>query len=248
MTQCSKCGKENKDTAKFCTGCRTKLGRTCPQCGAGVPPEAKFCTECGTNLKNAAPATSQERNMQVIPEDDEFYGENLNQVETLESGETIIHEVKVVTSAIMTWWKVRMKQQDIIDIARDDLSSSLSFEDELHLPEDWSMSDNSCFIVFEADEKLMISTMFVYSPLFRGMDMNALGAMQHIVLSANVSNRLGVFEILFPDEETFTVRYKFAELLDGVRVGKVNMIEKQYEIGKIYAMSGFNGMLQALDE
>ena len=59
MTQCSKCGKENKDAAKFCTGCGTRLGRSCPLCGAAVPPEAKFCTECGASLAGAASASEQ---------------------------------------------------------------------------------------------------------------------------------------------------------------------------------------------
>ena len=186
--------------------------------------------------------------MKDIPNDDEFHGENLHQVEKLESGETITHEVKAVTSAIMEWWKVRMKQEDIIDIARDDLSSSLSFGDEFHTPEDWSMRDSRCSIVFEADERFMISTLFVYSPLFTGMDMSALGTMQHMALDTNVSTRLGAFEIALLDDETFTVRYKFSELLDGVRVGKVNMIEKQYEVGKVYAMSGFNRMQHVFDE
>jgi len=54
MTRCSKCGKDNKDTAKFCTGCGARLSRSCPQCGAAVPPEAKFCTECGSSLAGAA--------------------------------------------------------------------------------------------------------------------------------------------------------------------------------------------------
>ena len=48
MTNCTKCGAEIKQSAKFCPECGTKQGLTCSKCGATLKPTAKFCSECGT--------------------------------------------------------------------------------------------------------------------------------------------------------------------------------------------------------
>ncbi|MGH8064174.1 MAG: AAA family ATPase [Candidatus Entotheonellia bacterium] len=48
--QCPQCQGENRDTAKFCEECGSKLARTCVGCGQEVSPRAKFCPECGTRL------------------------------------------------------------------------------------------------------------------------------------------------------------------------------------------------------
>lgn len=50
MTKCGQCGKNNKETAKFCTGCGAKLRRFCPQCGAAASADARFCMACGASL------------------------------------------------------------------------------------------------------------------------------------------------------------------------------------------------------
>ena len=51
---CSKCGVENREHAKFCSGCAAPLASKCPQCGATNLPGAKFCDECGTSLTSQA--------------------------------------------------------------------------------------------------------------------------------------------------------------------------------------------------
>jgi TOMM system kinase/cyclase fusion protein len=48
--QCPQCQVENRDTAKFCEECGSKLVCTCPGCSQEVSPRAKFCPECGTRL------------------------------------------------------------------------------------------------------------------------------------------------------------------------------------------------------
>jgi len=48
--KCPKCGAENRDEAKFCGKCRSKLSRICPQCNSENPPDNTFCDQCGYDL------------------------------------------------------------------------------------------------------------------------------------------------------------------------------------------------------
>ncbi|MDQ2676308.1 MAG: zinc ribbon domain-containing protein, partial [Actinomycetota bacterium] len=63
--ECSACGTQNPDRARFCMSCGNALPSGCPNCGAENPPGAKFCIECGTSLTGAprppAPAPAFER-------------------------------------------------------------------------------------------------------------------------------------------------------------------------------------------
>jgi hypothetical protein len=58
MAKCGQCGKDNKETAKFCTGCGAKLRRFCPQCGAVATADARFCMACGTSLSVTSSGTN----------------------------------------------------------------------------------------------------------------------------------------------------------------------------------------------
>src|SRR5688500_2358799 len=57
--ECSKCGTENPERARFCMSCGNALANSCPSCGTENPPGAKFCIECGTGLGGGAGATVQ---------------------------------------------------------------------------------------------------------------------------------------------------------------------------------------------
>ncbi len=62
--QCTACGRENPDDARFCAGCGTRLARevTCAHCGKENPSDASFCVECGSEISaTGAPATSVDR-------------------------------------------------------------------------------------------------------------------------------------------------------------------------------------------
>jgi class 3 adenylate cyclase/tetratricopeptide (TPR) repeat protein/ribosomal protein L40E len=48
--ECPKCGSENRNEAKFCGKCRSKLSRICPQCKAENPPDNTFCDQCGADF------------------------------------------------------------------------------------------------------------------------------------------------------------------------------------------------------
>ena len=58
--KCSECSAENRDGAKFCNQCGSKLELECPQCRNLNPPESKFCTECGNSLSLLAAPPAQD--------------------------------------------------------------------------------------------------------------------------------------------------------------------------------------------
>jgi hypothetical protein len=41
--KCPKCQFDNREVAKFCKECGTKLEFACPECGAKFIPPSKFC-------------------------------------------------------------------------------------------------------------------------------------------------------------------------------------------------------------
>jgi class 3 adenylate cyclase len=49
--KCPKCQTENKNEAKFCNECGTKLEVACPECGNLNRPGSKFCDACGHDLR-----------------------------------------------------------------------------------------------------------------------------------------------------------------------------------------------------
>lgn len=53
---CGQCGVENRDDARFCSGCGSALSLVCSSCGREMAPEARFCDLCGTAVGAPAPA------------------------------------------------------------------------------------------------------------------------------------------------------------------------------------------------
>lgn len=45
---CSSCGRDNPDQAKFCLECGAAFAAGWASCGTVLPAGAKFCLECGT--------------------------------------------------------------------------------------------------------------------------------------------------------------------------------------------------------
>ena len=58
--KCSECRDENRDGAKFCNQCGSKLELQCLQCRNLSPPDSKFCSECGHSLPTAAAPVAQD--------------------------------------------------------------------------------------------------------------------------------------------------------------------------------------------
>ena len=49
--KCPKCQFENREGAKFCKRCGSKLELSCPSCGCPYQPGDGFCDECGQDLR-----------------------------------------------------------------------------------------------------------------------------------------------------------------------------------------------------
>ena len=57
--ECQKCQFENRQGAKFCLKCGSKLEVQCPQCRKRLPRAAIFCDECGFRLSAASETTDE---------------------------------------------------------------------------------------------------------------------------------------------------------------------------------------------
>src|SRR3954463_15179556 len=64
--RCPSCGFDNRDAAKFCGECATRLTSVCPSCGADAVPGQRFCDECGTPI-STTPAAERPAATQEIP-------------------------------------------------------------------------------------------------------------------------------------------------------------------------------------
>ncbi len=53
---CTTCGHQNSEQAKFCGECGKALAFRCPTCSADIAPGLKFCTDCGYALTMVTPA------------------------------------------------------------------------------------------------------------------------------------------------------------------------------------------------
>ena len=49
--KCTKCRFENREGARFCRECGSRLELTCSQCGKAYTSGTKFCDECGHDLR-----------------------------------------------------------------------------------------------------------------------------------------------------------------------------------------------------
>jgi serine/threonine protein kinase/class 3 adenylate cyclase len=53
---CAACGRDNREGARFCSGCGAELAATCPSCNARLTAGAAFCDNCGARLTAAGAA------------------------------------------------------------------------------------------------------------------------------------------------------------------------------------------------
>jgi class 3 adenylate cyclase/tetratricopeptide (TPR) repeat protein len=57
--KCPKCQFDNKEEAKFCKKCGTKLEFTCPSCGHPYEEDSLFCEQCGQRLEEVVAAEKE---------------------------------------------------------------------------------------------------------------------------------------------------------------------------------------------
>ena len=55
---CSSCGHENRDSAKFCEECAAPLAQSCARGATQLRPGARFCDECAHPVGGAASQTA----------------------------------------------------------------------------------------------------------------------------------------------------------------------------------------------
>jgi class 3 adenylate cyclase/predicted ATPase len=58
--KCPKCQVDNRESAKFCKKCGTKLEMVCPSCGNHYEQDSIFCDQCGHNLSEPKEAPPQD--------------------------------------------------------------------------------------------------------------------------------------------------------------------------------------------
>ncbi|MGH8011831.1 MAG: adenylate/guanylate cyclase domain-containing protein, partial [Candidatus Binataceae bacterium] len=56
--ECTSCGIDNRDGARFCTRCGKALSPCCPRCGNGVAASDRFCAQCGVALASPSAETN----------------------------------------------------------------------------------------------------------------------------------------------------------------------------------------------
>src|SRR5437867_9885833 len=56
--RCPQCGYDNKERAKFCNECGSRLEVLCAACATTNPPGSKFCSGCGSPLATSPPASN----------------------------------------------------------------------------------------------------------------------------------------------------------------------------------------------
>ena len=170
--------------------------------------------------------TDAPRDNNGLESDDEFYELNFTQV----SDDGAI-DVKPCTYALMTWWKVRMGNDDSIDIASDSNSASLRFETDITGADD----DNAAFTsvdsittdnIIEVDEVQKLLKLFSYVP--KPVPKKMIKAITSAIDEFNESSNYGHAQLFSIENEGVGesyVRFKASTFLEGIKVGKTNTVE-----------------------
>src|SRR5947208_2487678 len=93
--QCPQCQHDNREQARFCEGCGTRLLARCSECGTELGPGARFCSECGTPAAGPSPAAlrMQESVKQYAAEIRSTVGVPLQIRIGLNSGEVVVRSI-----------------------------------------------------------------------------------------------------------------------------------------------------------
>ncbi len=159
--------------------------------------------------------------------DDEFY-ERMPIIQTSDEG---TRDIKTCTNALMILWKVRMGNEDTIDISEDCNHSMLNFEstysggesEENNLTEDDEFDLDH---IIEVDEESMILTFYSY--VAKPIPDELISNIGLETLNINSKLKFGNFELHSTNSngvESIYLRYRTSACLKGVKVGKVEVIE-----------------------
>src|SRR6266436_796425 len=89
--RCTKCGRDNRESRKFCADCGAPIAAKCQRCGASNEPGERFCGGCGTALSaNAAGASATPPQVETVSPEISIAREQLDVSATIEGERKIV--------------------------------------------------------------------------------------------------------------------------------------------------------------
>jgi hypothetical protein len=185
-----------------------------------------------------------------LPENDEFYGVNFSQAETLVDEKTgtstsKVREVKVATYSLMSWWKGLLGNKDTIDISDESDRATLSYP--MTIEGDSSSIDAMVYLeVFEdfyPDCPVII--FYCYPDAFSELDADAMRNVATFVGLVNQNNMsFGNLEPIWNEDGSGRIRYRSSFCLQAIAVGKAEAIGNFVAVSHKQLTFGVNKLIE----
>lgn len=174
-----------------------------------------------------------------LPKDDEFYGVGFSQVD--EDGNVL--EVKANTYALMSFWK-GIGNEDTIDISEDSNKAELYLELDLDLHD--KEIDSSCPVWVNVHEPTSLIRLCAYPAALSNLSEDQIKHLYPLVSKVNGSLNYGSLEVFVGEDGVAYVRYKVAISTDGVKVGKVQMVDVLFTKASYAIEAALNELIKLL--
>jgi hypothetical protein len=174
-----------------------------------------------------------------LPEDDEFSGIRFSQLD--ENGNCV--EVKSTTYALMQFWK-GIGNEDTIDISEDSDHAELHFDLELDLSDE--EIDSDCSVWVEAFEPKSMIRLCAYPVALSNLSDSQVQHLYPLISSVNARITFGSFEIFSKGDGKGFARYKATVSTDGIKVGKIQMVDVLFSNSRGTIEAGLNELIQQL--
>lgn len=111
--ECKNCSKTNKEGARFCGHCGSKLFMQCPECGSAQDPDFRFCNQCGHSFTSQAKAeqvsqfqssTYAERRQVSILFSDIVDSTSLSEKIDIEDLQILLHKYQVSCNRVISFY------------------------------------------------------------------------------------------------------------------------------------------------
>lgn len=177
--------------------------------------------------------------MRELPEDDEFSGVGFSQVD--EDGNVL--EVKTSTYALLSFWK-GIGNQDTIDISEDSNNAELYLELDLDLHDE--EIDSSCPVWVNVHEPSSLIRLCAYPAALSNLSEDQIQRLYPLVAKVNGRLNYGSLEVFFGEDDLAYVRYKSTVSTDGVKVGKVQMVDVLFANSRDAIEAALNELIELL--
>ena len=169
-----------------------------------------------------------------LESDDEFY--KLSFIQSSPEGAL---DVKPVTYALMTWWKVRMGNKDTIDISSDSNDSMLRF-DSIYTGGEFKGGGLGKKDKVEIDHIIEVNELSMlvslYSYIAKPIPDVMANELAVSLMNLNPKLQYGSIEVYKTDAEDgqsqHFLRYRASTCLKGVKIGKVNVIDNMVDLAQ----------------